>query len=62
MYHLQLGMIYHAYHDLLLQLALLSRAEMGGLLGIKPTDPNVAMTQPKQSAEGTACQTTIDTY
>ncbi|CAL1144668.1 unnamed protein product, partial [Cladocopium goreaui] len=26
---------------------------MGGLLGIKPADPNVAMTQPKQSAEGT---------
>ena len=48
-------MIYHGYHDLLLQLALLSRAEMGGLLGIKPADPNVAMTQPKQSAEGTAC-------
>ena len=29
-------------------------AKMGGILGIKPTDPNVAMTQPKQSAEGTA--------
>eukprot|EP00435_Cladocopium_sp_Y103_P020523 s533_g5.t1 len=27
---------------------------MGGILGIKPTDPNVAMTQPKQSAEGAA--------
>ena len=36
---------------------------MGGILGVsKPLDPNVAMTQPKQSAEGSGTAYFLSSY